>query len=124
MRILGAELVHVAEGEVHVALSSRPELCQENGHVHGGALTSILDSACSCAAMTVAPPGVGALTVEFKIKLIRPAAPADRFVAIANVTKAGEALTLCRAELFTQLGSEREAIAVMQATISNVPGNA
>lgn len=124
MTILGAELIHVAEGEVHVALSSRPELCQQDGHVHGGALTSILDSACSCAAMTVAQTGVGALTVEFKLKFIRPAAPADRFVAIAKVTKAGEALTLCGAELFAQLGPQREPIAVMQATISNVPGDA
>ena len=124
MSILGAELVHVAEGEVHVALSPRPELCQENGHVDAGALTSVLDSACGYAAMTVAPPGVGVLTVEFKLKFIRPAAPADRFVAIAKVTEAGTTLTLCRAELFAQLGSQRDAIAVMQATISNVPRSA
>lgn len=124
LTILGAELIHVAEGEVHIALPPRPDLCQQDGHIHAGALTSVLDSACGYAAMTVAQPGLNVLTVEFKIKFIRPAARADRFVAIGKVTKRANALTMCQGEIFGEQGSKREAIAVMQATISNVPGNA
>ena len=123
MTILGAELVRVAEGEVHIALSPRPELCQQHGHIHAGALTSVLDSACGYAAMTVAQPGLNVLTVEFKVKFIRPA-PADRFVAVGKVTKAAKTLTMCQGEIISEQGSQREVIAVMQATVSNVPANA
>ena len=125
MAILGAELVHVAEGEVHIALSPRPELCQQRGHIHAGALTSVLDSACGYAAMTVAQPGLDVLTVEFKVNFIRPAARADRFVAVGKVTNVvGKTLTMCQGEIIAEQGSQREAIAVMHATISNVPGDA
>ena len=122
MTMLGAELLHVAEGEVHVALAPRPELCP-HGQIQAGALTSILDAACSYAAMTVAQPGVDVLTVEFKLKFIRPAAYADRFLAVGKVTQqVGTALTLCEGDIIGEEGSRQEAIAVMQATVSNVPG--
>ena len=122
MTTLGAELVLVAPGEVRIALFPRPELSQQHGYMHAGAITSVLDSACGYAALTVAPVGFDVLTVEFKINFIRPAV-ADRFVAIGKVTKAGKALTVCQGEVIGEQGSRRETIAVMQATIINVPAN-
>jgi uncharacterized protein (TIGR00369 family) len=110
---------------VHIALMPRPELCQQQGHVHAGALTSILDCACAYAAMTVAPPGVDVLTIEFKVKFIRPVARANRFVAVGKVAnKAGANLTLCQGEIFGEQGPQKEATAVMQATISQVRADA
>ena len=122
MATLGAELVRVAPGEVHIALFPRPELSQQHGYIHAGALTSVLDSACGYAALTVAPAGLDVLTVEFKINFIRLAV-ADRFVAIGKVTKAGKTLTVCQGEVIGEQGPRRETIAVMQATIINVSGN-
>jgi uncharacterized protein (TIGR00369 family) len=123
MTILGAELVHVAEGEVHIAVSPRPELRPAHGHIHAGVLTLVLDSACGYAALTVAPPGLDVLTAEFTIKFLRPAARADRFVAVGKVTTETETLTTCQGEVFREQGSQRETIAVMKATIMNVPRN-
>ena len=122
MTTLGAELVLVTTGEVRIALFPRPELSQQHGYMHAGAITSVLDSACGYAALTVAPAGLDVLTVEFKINFIRPAV-AERFVAIGRVTKAGKTLTVCQGEVIGEHGSRRETIAVMQATIINVPGN-
>ena len=122
MATLGAELVQVAPGEVQISLSPRPELSQQHGYIHAGAITSVLDSACGYAALTVAPAGLDVLTVEFKINFIRPAL-ADRFVAIGKVLKAGKTLTVCHGEVIGEQGSRRETIAVMQATIINVSGN-
>lgn len=122
MGMLGAELIHVAEGEVHIALSPRPELCQPHGHVQPGILMSVLESACGYAAMTVAQPGVEVLTMEFEVKFIRPAARADRFVAAGKVTQVARTLTTCEGELFGEQGAQREAIAVMKTTISHVAG--
>lgn len=124
MALLRAGLVHVSPGEVHIALSPRPELCQQDGHIQAGALASILDGACSYAAMTVAQPGLDVLTIEFKLKFIRPAAPADRFIAVGKVTKkVGTTLTMCDGEIHAERDSQREPLAVMQATISNVPAD-
>jgi uncharacterized protein (TIGR00369 family) len=124
MTILGAELVHVAEGEVHIALSPRPELWSRHGHVHAGVLTSVLDSACGYAAMTVAQPDFDARTAEFAIKFLRPAARADRFVAVGKVMTVTATMTTCQGEIFGEQGSQREAIAVMKTTIMNVPPDA
>lgn len=122
MATLGAELIRVSPGEVQIALDPRPELSQQHGYTHAGAITSVLDSACGYAALTVAPAGADVLTVEFKINFVRPAV-ADRFVAIGRVTKAGRTLTVCQGEVVAEEGSTSEVIAVMQATIINIPGN-
>ena len=123
MMTLGAQLVRVAPGEVRIALLPRRELSQQHGYIHAGALTSVLDSACGYAALTVAPAGCDVLTVEFKINFVRPAV-ADRFVAVGKVTKAGKTLTVCQGEVIGERGSHQEIIAVMQATIINVAGTA
>jgi|SRR4249919_2216829 len=124
MTTLGAELVHVADGEVRIALLPRPALSQQHGYTHAGAITSVLDSACGYAALTVAPAGMDVLTVEFKINFVRPAV-ADRFVAIGKVMKAGKTLTVCQGEVVGERGDRQETIALMQATIINVaiPGS-
>jgi uncharacterized protein (TIGR00369 family) len=123
MATLGAELVHVAPGEVHIALRPRPELSQQHGYIHAGALTSIVDSACGYAALTVAPSGCEVLTVEFKVNFMRPAS-ADRFVAIGKIVKAGKTLVVCQGEVAGERDSRRECVALMQATIINVAGSA
>ena len=122
MSTLGAKLILVTPGEVQIALLPRPELSQQHGYTHAGALTSVLDSACGYAALTVAPAGFNVLTVEFKINFLRPAV-ADRFVAIGKVAKAGKTLSVCQGEVIGELGSRRETIAIMQATIINIPDN-
>ena len=120
MHTLGTRLVSVAPGEVHIALTPSPALTQQDGFVHAGALTTILDSACGYAAMTVAPDNCNVLTVEFKVNLLRPAL-ADGFVAIGKVVKPGKTLTVCTAEVIGTRGGEAKTIAIMQATIANVP---
>ena len=87
--------------------------------MHAGALTTILDSACGYAAMTVAPDDCNVLTVEFKVNLLRPAL-AEEFVAIGKVVKAGRTLTVCTAEVVGTREGETKTIAIMQATIANV----
>lgn len=119
MATLGAQLVLVDRGEVQIALLPRPELSQQHGYTHAGALTSVLDSACGYAALTVAPAGLDVLTVEFKINFVRPAV-ADRFVAIGRVARAGKTLTVCQGEVVGEQGTRRDTVAVMQATIINV----
>jgi uncharacterized protein (TIGR00369 family) len=123
MNTLHAKLISVSVGEVRISLSPRPELTQQHGYTHAGALTSVLDTACGYAAMSAFSDGVNVLTVEFKVNFIRPAV-ADRFVAIGKVVKAGKTLTVCQGELIGERGASHETIAVMQATIINIKGAA
>lgn len=121
MRTLGAELVHVAPGEVHIAIRPLPGLTQQHGYLHAGALTSIVDSACGYAALTRSPDGYEVLTVEFKVNFMRPAV-ADRFLAVGRIVKAGKTLTVCQGEVIGERAAGNQAIALMQATIMNIPG--
>jgi len=119
MATLGAHLVLIAEGEVHIALPFSPQLSQQHGYLHAGALTSVVDSACGYAALTKAPVDYEVVTAEFKINFLRPAL-GERFLAIGKVLNAGQRLTVCTGEVQAFSGSESKLIAVMQATIVNV----
>jgi uncharacterized protein (TIGR00369 family) len=121
MKTIGAQIAHVSEGEVHIALPFSTLLSQQHGYVHAGAIASILDTACGYAALTKAPADHDVVTAEFKINLLRPAL-GERFLAIGKVQNAGKRLTVCTGEVrgFTGLNDTGKVIALMQATIANV----
>ncbi|WP_219210376.1 PaaI family thioesterase [Variovorax boronicumulans] len=121
MRTIGARLVHVADGEVHIELPFAKSLSQQHGYLHAGATTSIVDSACGYAALTRAPAGFEVVTAEFKINLMRPAL-GERFLAIGRVVNAGKLMTVCSGEVraFAGAGEAYKVVALMQATIVNV----
>ena len=116
MSTLGAHLEFVEPGRVHIGVSFEPSLCQQNGYLHAGVLTSIADSACGYAALSLAPPGHDVLAVEFKINLVRPASAA-RFLACAEVLRAGRTLTVSRADVFGITPSGRDLVASMLSTV-------
>ena len=123
METLGAKIVLVQDGEVHIALPFSKHLSQQHGYVHAGAITSVVDSACGYAAMTQAPEGYNVVTAEFKVNFMRPAI-GERFLAIGKVQSAGKMLTVCTGEVraFAGAGDDYKVIALMQATIVNVKG--
>ena len=113
MTTLGAKLALVTEGQVVITCQKRPELTQQNGFVHAGVLTSLMDVACGYAALTVMPADADVLSVEFKTNLLRPAV-ASELKAIGTVVKAGKTLVFCEAKL---IGNDDALIATMQATM-------
>jgi uncharacterized protein (TIGR00369 family) len=121
MKTLGAQLVHVADGEVHISLPFLAALTQQRGYIHAGAITSILDSACGYAALTKAPAECDVVTAEFKINMVRPAI-GERFLAMGKVQNAGKLLTVCTGEVraFAGQSGEYKVVALMQATIANI----
>jgi uncharacterized protein (TIGR00369 family) len=106
MATLGAELVHVAEGEVDIALPFSERLTQQDGYLHAGVVAGALDSACGYAALTTMAAEAEVLTVEFKINLLAPAA-GERLVARGRVLRSGRTLTICRGDAVT-IGDGRE----------------
>jgi len=122
MATLGAQLVSVADGEVQIALPFSTKLSQQHGYVHAGAITSIVDNACGYAALTRAPSDSEVVTAEFKINFVRPAI-GERFLAIGTVQTSGKLLTVCTGEVRALSGTTWKVVAIMQATIVNVPGD-
>ncbi|MBK6366114.1 MAG: PaaI family thioesterase [Polaromonas sp.] len=121
MTTLGAQLSLVQNGEVHITLPFSTNLSQQHGYVHAGSITSVVDSACGYAALTVAPVGCEVVTAEFKINFMRPAI-GDQFLAIGKVSNAGKLLSVCTGEVRAYKGQSEDykVIAVMQATIVNI----
>ncbi|CAN5440038.1 PaaI family thioesterase [soil metagenome] len=123
MTTLGASLVFVGDGEVHIALPFSTHLSQQRGYVHAGAITSVVDSACGYAAMTKVPEDADVVTAEFKINFMRPAL-GERFLAVGRVQSAGRLLSVCTGEAraFTGPGADYKLVALMQATVVTIPG--
>ncbi len=119
MSSLGAELAHVAEGEVHIRLPYDKRLTQQHGYAHAGAITSVVDSACGYAALTKAPVNHEVVTVEFKVNFVRPAI-GNAFLAIGKVQTSGKLLTVCTGEVRAIIEDGYKVVAIMQATIMNV----
>ena len=120
MSTLGAELTAVVQGGVEIRLPFSPNLTQQNGYLHAGAIAAVLDSACGYAALTMAPDDKEVLTVELKVNLLSPAG-GELFVARAQVKKAGRTLTVCTADAFAIKGGNEKLVATMLATIMAVP---
>ena len=117
MALLGAHLRTVEPGQAEIVLPYREELSQQHGFIHAGIVTTIADSACGYAALSLMPPGVGVLTIEFKVNLLSPASGV-RLVAKGRVVKPGRTLMVCIGDVTAEQedGTVRP-VALMQATM-------
>ncbi len=116
METIGAQIVRVAPGEVDIALPVAPAVAQQHGFVHAGIVSTIADSACGYAALSLMDPGTAVLTAEFKINLLAPAA-GDRLVARGKVVRAGRTLSVATAEVEAVSAAGTKICAIMTATI-------
>ncbi len=123
MRTLGASLGAVAPGGVEIVLPWRPELGQQGGLLHAGAIASVADSACGLAALTLMDEGAGVVSVEFKLNLLAPAR-GERFAARARVVRAGRTLTIAAADVFAIDGGTETIVATMLGTMISRKGRA
>jgi len=122
MQTIGASLASVAPGTVEIHLAYDGRLTQQNGYLHAGIVTMIVDSACGYAALTLAPPGVNVLTVEYKANFMAPAR-GETFVATGRVLKAGKTITVCQGEVRAYAGGAATTVAAMLATIMILPAS-
>src|SRR5690349_16743540 len=118
MNTMGATLVRVAPGEVDVELPFRDDLVQQHGFLHAGVVTTVVDSACGYAALSLMEPGAAVLSVEFKVQLLAPARGAW-FRASGRVVRAGRTITVVAGELRAEGG---EVVALLNGTMMAVRG--
>lgn len=119
MATIGATLSRVEPGEIEIRLPIRPNLTQQHGFVHAGAVASIADSACGYAAASLMPADTGVLAVEFKINLMAPAA-GEQLIARGRVIRAGRTLSVCQADVVAVSEGVEKPVAILTATIMTV----
>ena len=116
MDTIGARLTHVAPGEVDIELPFRADLTQQNGFIHAGILSTVLDSACGYAAFTLMPAGADVLSIEFKVNLLAPA-QGERIIARARVVRAGRTISVCTADAYALRDGRERHVATMTGTM-------
>lgn len=112
--LLGTRLDVLEPGRVEMSLPLRPELLQQHGFVHGGAISYLADNALTYAGGSLLGDAV---TSEFKINYLRPASDGDRLLAIATALKGGKTQAVCRCDVYLVRGDDRQLCAAAQGTI-------
>lgn len=121
MRTLGAQLAHIAPGEVDVGFEWAEALTQQHGFVHAGMVAAARDSACGYAGFTLMPSDAGVLTIEFKINLLAPA-KGQRFRMEGRVLKPGRTITVTEGRAFAIDSGQEKLVATMACTLMAVVG--
>ena len=116
MTTLGASLAKVGEGEVEIAMPFSDALTQQHGFIHAGAVTTIVDTACGFAALTMMPMEAAVLTTEFKVNFMSPA-KGERLHAVGRVVRTGRTLMVCLGEAFAEENGKSKQIALMTTTM-------
>lgn len=105
--MLGLQVESAQEGQVAISCKKRPDLLQQTGLLHGGAIGALCEAAAGYAALTVLPEGHSVIGVEYKVNFLR-AITGDKAVAVAKVIKRGKQLIVVDVEAFNE-GSDKVA---------------
>ena len=116
MQHINAALLGIDAGQVEIGFPYQLQLTQQDGFIHAGISSTIMDSACGYAALTLMPVEARVLTIEFKINLLAPAA-GDSFRAIGKVRKPGRSVFVAEAELYASSNGTDKLVATMVGTL-------
>lgn len=88
-RTLGIKVVELRRGACTLRLAYDARLVGNpvTGHVHGGVVTTLLDTAGGLATFSSVPAGTAVATLDLRIDYLRPATPASAIFASAECYK-------------------------------------
>jgi uncharacterized protein (TIGR00369 family) len=104
-RLLGFALTEVEAGRAVFECEPSESHYNPIGSVHGGVISTLLDSALSCAVHTTLPAGAGYTTAELKVNFVRPVVTGTgRLRSEGRVIHAGSRLATAEARLTDAAG--------------------
>ncbi|WP_170676658.1 PaaI family thioesterase [Ruegeria profundi] len=85
-RAMGLHLSQIGEGEAEITMPYNEDLIGDprTGVVHGGAISTILDTCCGAAVMSHPSSPGGTATIDLRIDYMRAATPGQSITARAN----------------------------------------
>jgi uncharacterized protein (TIGR00369 family) len=103
--LIGLSFDEVEHGRVTMSLSTRPDMANPLGTLHGGICATLLDSAMGCAVHTTLDAGVGYGTLELKVNYIR-SVPVDgvKLTATANTIHVGRKTATAEGRVYDPQG--------------------
>jgi uncharacterized protein (TIGR00369 family) len=93
------------EGTVTVRLDPQEFHYNPLGSMHGGVISTLLDTACGCSVHSTLPPGFGYTSVDLNVKFLRPVTLASgRLTCTGTVLQRGRRTALAEARLTDAAG--------------------
>jgi len=120
MQTIGAELTTHAPGRCAITLPFNEAVGQQ-GVFHSGVVLAVAHTAGRYAALTLLPLGSEALTLQYRINMMRPAA-GYRILAEGMVLRPGQSVCMTRVDVFVEHAGQRTLCAALQQNILRVPG--
>jgi 2-hydroxymuconate-semialdehyde hydrolase len=103
VRLLGMRFVAFAEGTATFDMPATEDLYNPNNVVHGGAITSLADSAMGFAVFSTLAPGENFTTAELHVNFLRPVTAASGVLrSVGRVIHRGQQLAVADAEVVDQ----------------------
>jgi uncharacterized protein (TIGR00369 family) len=102
-QLLHIRLEEIDSGFARFRMPFRKELTQAYGVAHGGAITTLADTAVAFALMTLIRPGEKVTTVEMKINFLSPVTSGE-LIGEARIIQKGKRLALAEMEVKDETG--------------------
>lgn len=101
-RALGLSVGNVGPGQVDMTLPYSDRLVGDpsTGVLHGGAVSTLMDTCCGTAVMAHPDTGIGTATLGLRIDYMRPARPGQSITAKAVCHRITRSVAFVRAEAF------------------------
>lgn len=105
MNLIDAVGIEVEEGSVTVSLDPQEFHYNPLGTVHGGVLSTLLDTAAACSVHSTLPAGVAYTSLDLNVKFLRPVTVASgRLRCRGSVLQRGRRTALAEARLTDAAG--------------------
>ncbi|GAA1612441.1 PaaI family thioesterase [Actinoplanes couchii] len=105
MHLIDGRNMRAEEGTVTVELDPQEFHYNPLGTVHGGVLSTLLDTAAACSVHSTLPAGVGYTSMDLNVKFLRPATIAGgRLTCTGTVLQRGRRTALAEARITDTAG--------------------
>jgi len=111
IRHLGMRLDLLDDGAATISMAAKPTLHQYQGLVHGGAISSLADTAATFAVLTSLPEKTDVVTIEFKMNFLAPLRK-GRATALARTLRLGRRIAVAEVRIIQKGESEPAAVGV------------
>ncbi|MCW8890015.1 MAG: PaaI family thioesterase [Sedimenticola sp.] len=116
---LGVELFKIDPGYCELHLPYRPDISQNHGYFHGGAIATLADVSGGFAGWSLLPEGMWIVTVEYKTNIVAPGR-GEKLIGRGRVVRSGRSLTTTEIEVLAINNGREQLCATALQTLMSV----